>query len=169
MDEELTSHSDICTHSKIGYDPARVVAQVANTSFESIASGTSTGLTRVMVLHAVACGIAFLAFLIACGAGIIGSFAGALVALLAWILTLVSLICDFVLFGIIKAHVDDDTNAHATFGAAIWTLLAAFICLFFGMFIVFFTCCANRREKRKRDLPVEKQSPPRRRKRFGLF
>lgn len=124
-----------------------------------------------MVLHPIEAGITFIAFLLACGSGIVGSFVGAMVALLAWILTLISLACDFSLFGIIRHHVNDDApGSHARFGVGIWTLLAAFVCLFFGMIIVFFTCCANRREK-KRQRVVEKEpmSPPRRRKRFGLF
>ena len=124
-----------------------------------------------MVLHPIETGIAFIAFLLSLGSGIIGSFVGAMVALLAWVLTLISLACDFSLFGIIRHHVNEDgSRSHARFGAGIWTLLAAFVCLFFGMIIVFFTCCANRREKkRQRIVEKEASSPPRRRKRFGLF
>lgn len=125
-----------------------------------------------MVLHPIACGVAFLAFLLACGKGIFGSFAGAMLAAVAWVITLISMAVDFSLFGIIKHHVDDDVaGSSAHFGTGIWCLTAAFVTLFFGMFIVFFTCCANRREKR-RGAPVDKEyqaPPPRRRKRFGIF
>jgi uncharacterized membrane protein len=124
-----------------------------------------------MVLHPIETGIAFIAFLLACGSGIVGSFVGAMVALLAWVLTLVSLAVDFSLFGILRHHVNNDgSGSKAEFGIAIWCLLAAFVCLFFGMIIVFFTCCANRRQKRRqRVVEKEPRSPPRRRKRFGLF
>jgi uncharacterized membrane protein len=122
-----------------------------------------------MVLHPIECGIAFIAFLLACGHSFVGSFVGAMVALLAWILTLVSLAVDFSLFGILHHHVNEDgSGSKAAFGIAIWCLLAAFICLFFGMIIVFFTCCANRRDK-KRQRVVEKDRSPPRRKRFGIF
>lgn len=125
-----------------------------------------------MVLHPIECGITFIAFLLACGKGVVGSFVGAMVALLAWILTLISLAVDFSLFGILHHHVNKyDPGSHARFGVAIWTLLAAFVCLFFGMIIVFFTCCAGRREKRRQRVSKEEAAngTPRRRKRFGLF
>lgn len=145
------------------------MAAIDKTSFETIEGSTSDGLTNAMVLHPIACGIAFIAFLLSCGAGVIGSLTGAMVAFVAWILTLVSLAIDFSLFGIIHHHVNDDgSGSHAYFGSGIWCLVAAFVALFFGMFIVFFTCCAARREK-KRAVPVEKEAPPRRKKRFGIF
>lgn len=161
--------NDVCTKSHIGYSPAEVISQVDATSFEVIADGTSESLTRVMVLHPIACGITFIAFLLSCGAGIVGSFVGAMVAFLAWVLTLIALATDLSLFGIIKHHVDNDTESSANFGAGIWCLVGAFVALFLGMIIVFFTCCAARRDKRRRSAPVEKTSPPRRRKRFGIF
>ena len=150
------------------------MAQIDRINVEEIAAGTSTALTRVMVLHPVECGITFIAFLLSCGSGIVGSFVGAMVALLAWVLTLISLAVDFSLFGIVHHKVNEDNSgSHAYFGIGMWTLLAAFVCLFFGMIIVFFTCCANRREKKRNQTnhthKVEESSPPRRRKKFGLF
>lgn len=149
------------------------MANIDQTDFTRIAGGTSDGLTNVMVLHPIECGLAFIAFLMSLGSGILGSFAGAMVALVAWVLTLISLAIDFTLFGVIHHHVNDDgSGSKATFGSAIWCLVAAFVCLFFGMIIVFFTCCANRREKKKQSRVTKEESydsPPRRKKRFGLF
>ena len=98
----------------------------------------------------------------------LGSFAGAMVAFVAWLITLVALACDLSLFGIIRHYVDDNTTATSHFGIGIWCLVAAFVTLFLGMIIVFFTCCTRRREKR-RAVPEEKVEQPRRRKRFGIF
>ena len=53
-----------------------------------------------MILHPIACGIAFIAFLLSLGAGVIGSVLGALVAFIAWVLTLVVMAVDFTLFGV---------------------------------------------------------------------
>lgn len=157
----------------IGYAPADIMARIDHSSISELDAGTSDSLTRVMVLHPIACGITFIAFLLACGTGIFGSFAGAIIAFVAWIITLVALAVDFSLFGIIHHHVNDDgSGSHAYFGSGIWCLLGAFVALFFGMFIVFFTCCANRRERKRsqRAAVVEKESPrPRRRRRFGIF
>ena len=149
----LTSHStdqDYCSGSHIGYDPARIMAAADHSSISEIAAGTSDGLTRVMILHPIACGVAFIAFLTSLGAGIVGSLAGAMIAFVAWVLTIVSLAVDFSLFGIIHHHVNNDgSGSHAYFGSGMWCLVVAFVCLFFGMLIVFFTCCAARREKKR--------------------
>ncbi len=58
------------------------------------------GLTDAMILHPIACAIAFLAFLLSLGAGVIGSILGALVAFVAWVLTVVVMAIDFSLFGV---------------------------------------------------------------------
>ena len=145
------------------------MSRIDHVSEGEISSGTSDGLTNVMILHPIECAIAFIAFLLSLGSGVVGSFAGAMVALLAWVLTLISLAVDFTLFGIILHHVNNDgSGSHAYFGSGIWALLGAFVCLFLGMIIVFFTCCANRREKKRNKVTKSESSPPRRKK-FGLF
>ena len=53
-----------------------------------------------MILHPIACGVAFVAFALSCGAGVVGSLLGAMVAALAWVLTLVVMAVDFSLFGV---------------------------------------------------------------------
>ena len=147
------------------------MAIIDKVSFSTIAAGTSDGLTRVMVLHPVACGLAFVAFLTSLGAGVVGSLIGGVVAFIAWVLTLVCLAVDFSLFGIIRHHVNKDGHNHAYFGSAIWCLLAAFITLFLGMVIVLFTCFSARREKKGANvLRHEKAAAtPRKKKRFGIF
>ena len=151
------------------------MTRIDHTSFSTIAGGTSDGLTRIMVLHPVACGLAFVAFLVSLGAGVVGSLVGAFVAFIAWILTLVSLAADFSLFGIIRHHVNrDKSGSHAYFGRGIWLLLVAFVTLFFGMLIVFGTCCSAHREKKKKmkneDYPAsDANGAPRRKKKFGIF
>lgn len=176
----LTSRStqqDYCTKHHIGYNPADIMAIVDHTSFSEMAAGTSDSLTRVMVLHPIACGLAFIAFLVSLGAGIIGSLAGAIVAFVAWVVTLVALAVDFSLFGIVKHHVNrDKSGSHAEFGSGMWLLLASFVTLFFGMLIVFFTCCSAHREKRRAASASKNEGYPAadgnvapRKKRFGVF
>lgn len=124
-----------------------------------------------MILHPIACGMAFLSFLIAAGAGVLGSVLAAVVAALTFIVALVAMACDFALFGIIKHHVNTDgTGNHAYYSVAIWTILAAVIALFFATFVVLFSCCAKSRERRNaRLVSKEGYAPggvPRRRRRF---
>jgi len=149
------SGKDYCTGSHIGYDPAQIMENIDGGDF-NYASATSTkGLTRVMVLHPVACALAFLAFLCAAGSGVCGALLATALAALAWIVTLVVMAVDFALFGIIKNHVNKDgSGSHAKYGTGMWTCLAAMICLFFGMFVVLFTCFSARRHRN--DVKVSK-------------
>ena len=148
---DVPEGGDYCTSRQIGYRPAHEMASTEGTSFSEAAAATANGLTDVMVLHPIACGIAFIAFLTSMGAGFIGSLVGAIVGFLAWIITLVVLITDAISFSVIRNDVNDDGQGSlAYFGSGFWTLIAAFIMLFLGMLIVLFTCCSARRQ-RKRD------------------
>lgn len=133
------------------------MSDIENTDFSDAAHGTVNGLTRVMVLHPVATGISFIAFLLALGAGFIGSLLAAVVSLVALVITIVVLVCDFVLFGILKDNVNDDgTGSRASFSVAIWTILAAAVCSLLGAVILFFTCCSARLHKKRRADPIAK-------------
>lgn len=169
------SSMDWCSGRHIGYSPAYVVAASEGTDFSAASSNTADGLTRAMVLHPVACAIAFIAFLLAILPGVVGSLAGSITAFIAFVLSLVAMAVDFTWCGIIRNHVNDQKNgdAEAHFDAAIWCILAATsrctpfspcynlhakiitVLLFFGMFIVLFTCCANRRAKRRERVVVK--------------
>ncbi|MCJ1474741.1 hypothetical protein MMC13_003401 [Lambiella insularis] len=184
------SDQDYCYPKSIGYSPAVVMAQVDGTGFSEAASDSADGLTYAMILHPIACGVAFIAFLLSIGAGVVGSLLGFAVAALAWILTLVAMAIDFTLFGIIKDHVNKDgSGSNAYYSTGMWTILAAMILLFLGMFIVLFTCFSARKEKKRLgghkthgdvyengngyndgyNNTTTTQSTRTRRKRFGIF
>ena len=91
---------DYCYPRHVGYKPADIISSIDGTPFSKAASDTVDGLTRVMVLHPIACAVAFIAFALSCGAGVVGSLLGAMVAALAWVLTLVVMAVDFSLFGV---------------------------------------------------------------------
>jgi hypothetical protein len=106
---------------------------------------TSKALTRVMILHPIACGLAFIAFLLALGAGVFGALMASFVSAITFIITIVVMATDFVAFGIIKNKVNKDgSGSHAYYSVGMWTILAAMILLFFATFIVFFTCFSAR-------------------------
>jgi len=164
--------NDQCSGSHVGYKPARILSAIdSHIDFGSAARNTADGLTGAMVLHPVGCVLAFIAFLFAAGAGFIGSLFGAIVAVLAWIVTLVVMAIDFALFGIVKNHVNkSNLGIHAKYDAAMWMVLAAMICLFFGSIIVFLSCCSGRREKRRQHaVKQETYTTTHRKKRFGIF
>ncbi|KAI1204941.1 pali-domain-containing protein [Annulohypoxylon truncatum] len=170
--DTLASGQDFCSKSEVGYNPVSIIDENVNgLSFSDATEDSSKALTRVMILHPIATGLAFIAFLLALGAGIVGSFLAALISLLTFVVTLVALVCDFVAFAIIKNKINDaDVSASATWGAASWTLLASAICSFLATFVVFFTCCSarmhRRRENRVKNVPEGYGTPGRRRWRW---
>lgn len=123
-----------------------------------------------MVLHPIACGTAFIAWLVSIGAGVLGSLVSAIVAFVAWIFVLIVLATDFSLFGILRHHVNGDkSGSHAEFGNGIWCLVVAFVLLFLAILIVTFTLFSARREKRAAAVPKTEtpQAAPRK-KRFRI-
>lgn len=150
---------------------------ISGTKFSEAAQATVHGLTRAMVLHPIACALAFIAFLASCGAGVIGSLVGASIAALAWILTLIVMVIDFSIFGVVKNHVNNDkSGSHAYYSTGMWTVLAAFILLLLGMFIVLFTCFSARKEKKRAktyknsgDAGYDGTNAAPKKKRFGIF
>jgi len=146
---ETDKDQDYCTGKHIGYNPALIMAQSDGTDFGTGAEDTSKALTRVMVLHPVACALAFIAFLLALGSGVCGALLASAVSALTWLVTVVVMATDFVLFGIVKNHVNNSGGgSHAYYSTGMWTILAAMICLFFATFIVLFTCFSARMHSR---------------------
>jgi len=145
----VTTDQDLCFPKVIGYKPAVIMAEIDHTTFSNASSDTADALTNAFILHPIACGLAFIAGLAALG-GVIGGLISTLVAAVAWIITLVVMAIDFAAFGIIKNHVNSDgSGSHAYYSVGMWTTLAAMILLFFGMILVFLTCCTQRRKNRR--------------------
>lgn len=114
-----------------------------------LSAGTSDSLTRVMVLHPITTGVAFIAFLVSLGGNIVGGLAGAAVGGLAWILTLIAMAIDFTIFKIVKHNVNtnDNITSEASWSSAMWMIVAAFVLLGLGAAIVLMTCFGTRRER----------------------
>ncbi|WWD22633.1 hypothetical protein CI109_107126 [Kwoniella shandongensis] len=144
----INSNNHGCTPSQLGYD----IASVSTITGWDYQNGHLETLTKALILHPIATGLAFLSFLIALCSDRLGFLFASLIALLAFIVSLAALVIDFVLFGIIKHEINDNTSAQASFGTAIWLTLAATIVLFFSTFVVCFSCCTNRRRSRDREL-----------------
>ncbi|KAI0016522.1 pali-domain-containing protein [Xylariomycetidae sp. FL0641] len=147
----LGDDNDICTKSHIGYDPIDIItSNLQGVDFGSASGATARALTNVMVLHPVATGLAFISFLLALGAGFVGSLLASLGALLTFVVTLVVLITDFVGFAIVHHEVNDHaSNSHAEWGAAAWTTLVSAICSLLAAIVLFLTCCSRRMHKKR--------------------
>jgi len=140
---------DYCYPKSVGYSAIEIMEGIDGTSYGSAATDTADGLTRVMILHPIACALAFIAFLFALGAGVCGAVLASLLAAIAWIITLVVMVTDFVAWGIVKDKVNGDgSGSSAAFSTGMWTILVAMILLFLATFIVLFTCFSARRHAR---------------------
>lgn len=154
----VPSSQDACSAKTVGYSPAAVMKQVDNTPFSDDAANATRALTKAMILHPIACGLDFIAFMLALGAGMFGSLLASLVAALAFIVTLVILIIDFILFGIVKHDVNNDgTGASAYYASAAWTILVSAVCSLLGTVIVFFTCCSARLHRRRNGMGTKNE------------
>lgn len=145
------------------------MSSLDGTDFSSASASTAKGLTRVMVLHPVALGLCFIAFLLCISTGIVGSFLASLVSLISFVVTLVAMICDFIALGIIKRHVNDNGVSRAKWGSGIWLILVAWLFTLIGAAVVFVTCCFARRKKkseRQKESWNEAPAAGRRRRRF---
>lgn len=167
-----------CTGRHIGYEMSNEVRQATGTYYKTTSGGTANNLTRVMILHPIACGLAFIAFLASLdGRTITSSVSGTLVTLLTWTLVLVSLAVDFAAFGIIKHDVNSQASGvfpTAKFGSAAWCLVASFILLSAAIVVVgmsFFGALKDKRGERKRvtETQMPSTTATSKKKRFGIF
>ncbi|KAK5987227.1 hypothetical protein PT974_11351 [Cladobotryum mycophilum] len=144
---------DACTGSHIGYEPTNVISQIDNVSFSNADHDSTKILTKVFVLHPVAAGLSFLAFLLCLGTSIIGSFIASVFSLLAFVATIIALACDFATFAIIKHAVNtrSSTASEASWGTGVWCVVAAAACTLVASLLVFVTCCAGRRKSSRRN------------------
>lgn len=159
---------DQCSKAKVGYNPAEIMEDIDGTDIASYSENTTKALTRVLVLHPVAAGLCFIAFTLTLGAGTFGSFVASLIAFAAFLITALVMICDFVLFGILKADINENDNSesHAYFSVGMWCVLVSAICSLLASILVFVTCCAGRFKKRRDVEKVSTTAPPSRRRRF---
>ncbi|KAI1332712.1 pali-domain-containing protein [Xylariaceae sp. FL0255] len=161
-----------CSRKMIGYDPVAVIqSHVSGTHFDTYEHDTSRDLTKVMILHPIATGLAFISFFLALGAGFVGSFLAALGSFITFIVLVVVVITDFVGFGLVKRAVDNANSAvEAQWGVAAWTTLVAGILCLLATVILLFTCCSARLHKRRQHnyreskVAAASTSPPRRRR-----
>lgn len=145
----VQTDQDYCYPKVIGYKPTAIMAEIDHTTFSHAGTVTADSLTNAFVLHPVACGLAFIAAICAIG-GVLGGLISTMIAILAWLISLVVMAIDFAAFGVIKKHVNSDgSGSHAYYSVGMWTTVAAMVLLFIGTILVFFTCCNERRNNRR--------------------
>ncbi|KAF8315936.1 pali-domain-containing protein [Clavulina sp. PMI_390] len=143
----LMSGGNQCSSRTLGYDMLRIVENFAGESQTTTSSSAARHLTNSFILHPIAAGIAFLAFLTALLSHRIGFLFSSLIAMVATVVTLIALILDWVTFEIAHRHVNHDSSASASWGSAIWLVTVSFILLVLGSVTVCCGCFTDRRRR----------------------
>lgn len=153
----LTSFSSwSCSDSSIGYNPAKVIEDISSIDFSNARGDTVEALTRVFVLHPIGAAALFIAFLLSLAAGsTIVSILAMLVAAAAFIINAIALVIDFVAFTLLGNHINDHSTGDATYGPAAWLALVTAVLALISTIIMFVTCCAGRRKKRRESRQVK--------------
>ncbi|KAF7297229.1 hypothetical protein MIND_00956000 [Mycena indigotica] len=144
----MSPDGNSCTPTGVGYRIANEISAIGIDAFNSAQAATLHGLTQALILHQIAAGVSGIALLLALGSHRIGFLFASAVAFLAFLIATAVMIIDFTLFGTVKHHVDRNGGS-ATFGNAIWMVLAAAITLFFASIATCFACITGRRRTRR--------------------
>ncbi|KAJ7160948.1 hypothetical protein C8R46DRAFT_955861 [Mycena filopes] len=143
----LNPDGNSCTPTGVGYRIGDEIAALSLPPFSHAKSVSLHGLTQGLILHQIAAGIAFLAFLMAVCSHRLGYLIASAVAFIAFLFSLAAMIIDFVTFGSVRKHVRDN-GGDAVWGNAIWMVLAATVVLFFASIATCFACVTARRRTR---------------------
>jgi len=145
-----------CSKAHLGYTFNKTVGDALHISgFENLISRT---LTAALVLHPVACGLTFLAFVISLamlrrgttGSRIASTLTLATAGLAALITTIIFLI-DVILVAVVRKRVNDHSNGDVTlnWGNAVWMTLGATVALWGSLAGACCGICACGRRDRK--------------------
>lgn len=109
------------------------------------------GLTYALVLNPIAAGFSALALLAALFANTACGILASILALWAFIVTIVALGIDLGLFVTSKRRLDDQGVASSSYGPALWMVVAAAGALLLSSIFVCWTCGSSRK-RRQRDV-----------------
>lgn len=140
-----------CSKAKLGYNLDFITQ---NTSGDINVAGTLVkGLTYALVLNPIAAGFSFLALLAALFSNTAMGVLASVLAFWAFLVTCVALALDLGLFVTARHRLNDTSdNIFASFGNAIWLVVAAAACLLIASVTV---CCTHSSRKRQNRRDVE--------------
>ncbi|GAA5918594.1 hypothetical protein JCM1841_002266 [Sporobolomyces salmonicolor] len=134
---------DSCSPAHVGYNPSDYIRD-GLPPFLFRGSNIGDVSTSALVLHPIATGLAFLAFLIAAISHRIGFLWAAFMACLTWVVVLVVVVIDITTFYHVRQQANDLATLSATYGAGFCTMVA-FILLFFAGSATCSSCVSARR------------------------
>ncbi|BGP29409.1 hypothetical protein JCM10296v2_001148 [Rhodotorula toruloides] len=150
----VAASSDACTKAQVGYQlpPALINLAEQTGVLSNTAENAIEATTKALILHPIACGVSFLAFLIAAVSDRLGFICAALIAFVAMLCAAVAMVLDIVLFYVLKAYLEKNnigSLVSVSYSVGTWTTVTAFCCLFIGMFFTLCACITDRRRRRR--------------------
>ncbi|KAL1667735.1 actin cortical patch SUR7/pH-response regulator pali [Schizophyllum commune] len=141
VDNASTDTGEVCSETKLGYTFDQTVMEALGVS--DLQDTISKVTTAALVLHPIACGLTFLAFLVSVlmvcrgrdGPARLPSICSLLWGIFAAVLTTAVFLIDIIFVAIVRNKVrdksDDQVDLH--FDAAIWMVLAAAVALWISL------------------------------------
>ncbi|GAA5924614.1 SUR7/PalI family protein [Sporobolomyces koalae] len=146
----IAGGEDQCSSTTLGYSLPPILAELASLTgaISDHDQDIIRSVTKAFVVHPIACGLAFLAFLIAACSDRIGFLCASLFTLFTFIVTVACVVLDIVFFYVVRRIVEDktDVSVNIKYAAGTWITVAALACEFVGFFA---TCCACITARRK--------------------
>ena len=139
---------DTCTGTGIGYDLSRVGGALGGVDYDNSSADRAS---KALILHPIACGLAFIAQIVALASVQFGFLFASLIVFLAFLVSLVCMVLNFAIFGIVRNAINGNVaGSPASYGNATWLVLAATISLLIAtLFTLFACCCGGDRKERK--------------------
>ncbi|GAA5976688.1 hypothetical protein JCM5350_006721 [Sporobolomyces pararoseus] len=125
----IENGQDMCSATQLGYELPPIIAEIASVTgtIDQGTQDTIRAVTKAFVLHPIATGIAFLAFLIAACSDRIGFLCASFVTLFTFLVTAACVVLDIVFFYVVRRYVEDhyDVTVDINYSTGTWLTVAA--------------------------------------------
>lgn len=147
-----------CTNRSLGYRADDIIELLGSTG--EISGSIVRGLTYALVLHPIAAGIVLIAMIVSLTTNVCLDICGSLIAFFAFLVCLVALIVDSVLFVTARQRINSDlAGSPASLGNCYWMVVAATASLLLASITVCFGSARARRNKRARESAAYNGAP----------
>ncbi|GAA5924617.1 SUR7/PalI family protein [Sporobolomyces koalae] len=121
---------NFCSPSELGYELPSILAILGRVTglADEHAQDTIRSVTKAFVLHPIACGISFGAFVVSALPGRTAHIAALAAIVLTFLLALVCVILDIVFFHVAKKHIEDESDrltVEVAYSAGTWVCVVA--------------------------------------------
>ncbi|ORY90620.1 hypothetical protein BCR35DRAFT_299161 [Leucosporidium creatinivorum] len=141
----ISGADDVCSKASMSYSITDALNIAYSNTFINLSINKAT---YGLILHPISAGVTLLAFIIAALSHRFGFVFAAVIAAVAWLLTIVTLALDLAIFLPTRNKIID-AGGSVSYGVGIYCTLAAAVVLFLGAICTFFALFTDRKEKRR--------------------